>query len=77
MASCDEHIFRKDDELINLLFHELWLFAWKIKTNQFLQMNCDTNPLEAGLDYFIKLNKVAMSLETTKKTCFIFRASFV
>lgn len=22
-------------------------------------MNCDTNPLEAGLDYFIKLNKVA------------------
>lgn len=23
-------------------------------------MNCDTNPLEAGLDYFIKLNKVAM-----------------
>lgn len=22
------------------------------------QMNCDTNPLEAGLDYFIKLNKV-------------------
>lgn len=23
-----------------------------------LQMNSDTNPLEAGLDYFIKLNKV-------------------
>uniref|UniRef100_A0A673K688 Dimethylglycine dehydrogenase, mitochondrial-like n=1 Tax=Sinocyclocheilus rhinocerous TaxID=307959 RepID=A0A673K688_9TELE len=23
------------------------------------QMNCDTNPLEAGLDYFIKLNKPA------------------
>lgn len=23
-------------------------------------MNCDTNPLEAGLDYFIKLNKVAV-----------------
>lgn len=22
-------------------------------------MNCDTNPLEAGLDYFIKLNKVS------------------
>lgn len=25
---------------------------------QSLQMNSDTNPLEAGLDYFIKLNKV-------------------
>lgn len=23
-------------------------------------MNCDTNPLEAGLDYFIKLNKVTI-----------------
>lgn len=23
-------------------------------------MNCDTNPLEAGLDYFIKLNKVVI-----------------
>merc|ERR550519_3039948 len=23
------------------------------------EMNCDTNPLEAGLDYFIKLNKPA------------------
>lgn len=21
-------------------------------------MNCDTNPLEAGLEYFVKLNKV-------------------
>ena len=25
-------------------------------------MNCDTNPLEAGLDYFIKLNKVTIGL---------------
>ncbi|XP_003464453.2 dimethylglycine dehydrogenase, mitochondrial isoform X2 [Cavia porcellus] len=24
-----------------------------------LEMNCDTNPLEAGLDYFVKLNKPA------------------
>lgn len=27
---------------------------------QSLQMNSDTNPLEAGLDYFIKINKVVV-----------------
>ncbi len=28
-------------------------------------MNCDTNPLEAGLDYFIKLNKVTIHLSSS------------
>lgn len=30
-------------------------------------MNCDTNPLEAGLDYFIKLNKVTVSFQLCSK----------
>ncbi|KAK7895900.1 hypothetical protein WMY93_021225 [Mugilogobius chulae] len=37
---------------------ELAVFLFKLL--EFLtQMNCDTNPLEAGLDYFVKLNKPA------------------
>lgn len=37
--------------------YSLWFFFFN---HWSLQMNCDTNPLEAGLDYFIKLNKVTL-----------------
>lgn len=43
---------------------------------QFLQMNCDTNPLEAGLDYFIKLNKVAMFLSTKRLSLLVVLFSY-
>lgn len=30
-------------------------------------MNCDTNPLEAGLEYFVKLNKVCLHSKVNLK----------
>lgn len=41
-------------------------------------MNCDTNPLEAGLDYFIKLNKVAALYPRAKQlaSCLVLCSEF-
>ena len=39
-----------------------------IRSPRLFQMNCDTNPLEAGLDYFIKLNKASLQDVLTSLT---------
>lgn len=52
-AGRDENIDNFGTYAMNSLRLEKGFRAWGA------EMNCDTNPLEAGLDYFIKLNKPA------------------
>ncbi|XP_070599325.1 dimethylglycine dehydrogenase, mitochondrial [Erythrolamprus reginae] len=52
-AGCEEGIDNFGIYAMNTLRLEKAFRAWG------LEMNCDTNPLEAGLQYFIKINKPA------------------
>nr|XP_028603892.1 dimethylglycine dehydrogenase, mitochondrial isoform X1 [Podarcis muralis] len=52
-AGCEEGIDNFGTYVMNTLRLEKAFRAWGA------EMNCDTNPLEAGLKYFIKLNKPA------------------
>ena len=46
----------------------LWMHSFQFPISFFFQMNMDVSPYEAGLDFFIKLNKVInVSLTISKK----------